>query len=189
MKTIVLGSFNPVKFNALLETLPEFPFLGAHETIKYDAVSSVSLQPLTLYETMTGAKNRALDSYAKHKDKGDVLAFGVESGLFDIPFGYCTKADICVCCIFDGKSFFLGYSQPFVLPRNVEILVVNNGMDLNGAFHTLRMTDNPKIGHAEGMVSILSGGRITRKDYTMQAIRGALIQLEKPELYSSVTCF
>lgn len=189
MKKIVLGSLNPVKLAALNEVLPLFPIMGNPELSTHEASSGVSGQPLTIYETMLGAKNRAIDSYVRFKDENSILGIGIESGLIDIPIGNCGKADFCVCALFDGQKFLFGFSQMFVLPRVVETLVVNNGMDLNKAFYSLQLTDNPKIGNAEGMISLLSSGRITRQSYTVQALVAAFIQFEKPDLYVPATCF
>ena len=41
-------------------------------------------------------------------------------------------------------------------------------------------TENKDIGQSEGAISILTNGRIDRKNYTQGAIRNALIKLENP---------
>jgi non-canonical (house-cleaning) NTP pyrophosphatase len=40
------------------------------------------------------------------------------------------------------------------------------------------MTTNENIGSEEGAIGILTKGRMTRKEYTKQALRTALIHLE-----------
>jgi len=49
---------------------------------------------------------------------------------------------------------------------------------MNQAFSRAGLTNNPKLGSQEGAVGLLTKGRLTRKEYTKQAIRTALIHLE-----------
>ena len=57
------------------------------------------------------------------------------------------------------------------------------GITANDAFYKLGLTENKKIGSAEGAIGLLTNGRVTRKDYTKQAVHMALIHLENKELY------
>lgn len=50
---------------------------------------------------------------------------------------------------------------------------------MNKAAYQAGFTKNPKVGSAEGLVGIMTKGRLTRKDYTKEAIRMALIHLEE----------
>lgn len=91
--------------------------------------------------------------------------------------------DVCVCAIYDGNTYHLGISSAFEPPREVVRLVFEKGMDLNDATHHLGLSANEKVGSAEGLIGILTKNRVTRKDYTQQAIRMALMHLENPSLY------
>ena len=46
-------------------------------------------------------------------------------------------------------------------------------------FFKLGITKNPQIGSEEGAIGIVTKGRLDRKEYTKQALRMALIHLEK----------
>lgn len=53
-----------------------------------------------------------------------------------------------------------------------------DGLDMNEAAYKAGLTKNLKVGTAEGLVGIMTKGRLTRKEYTKEAIRTALIHLE-----------
>jgi non-canonical (house-cleaning) NTP pyrophosphatase len=56
--------------------------------------------------------------------------------------------------------------------------MLNDGLDMNQAAHKAGLTENLKVGSAEGLVGIMTKGRLDRKAYTKEAIRTALIHLE-----------
>lgn len=86
--------------------------------------------------------------------------------------------DVCVCAIFDGKEYHIGLSSAWEAPKVVADYMFNHGMDMNEAAYKAGLTKNPKVGTAEGLVGIMTKGRLTRKEYTKEAIRTALIHLE-----------
>ncbi len=45
-------------------------------------------------------------------------------------------------------------------------------------------SQNQQIGRAEGLIGILSQGKLTRKEYTKQAIVTALFTLQNQKLYT-----
>jgi len=49
---------------------------------------------------------------------------------------------------------------------------------LNQAAFKVGLTDNARIGLAEGLVGIVTKNRLTRKEYTKQSIVTALVGLE-----------
>ena len=57
--------------------------------------------------------------------------------------------------------------------------MLDDGLDMTQAALKAGLTDNPKVGSAEGLVGIMTKGRLTRKEYTKEAIRTALIHLEE----------
>lgn len=175
---IAIGSTNEIKVNALKELLPEYPLLANAEVFSVNVSSDVSEQPKSIGETVRGARNRAIGAFM-----GYDLSFGIESGLIEVPDTKTGMMDVCVCVIFDGMECHIGLSPAFECPPKVVELVQNEGLDLNQAFHKAGLTDNPKIGSAEGAVGLLTKGRITRMDYTKQAIIMAMIHLENAEFY------
>ena len=56
---------------------------------------------------------------------------------------------------------------------------INKGLDMTEASVKAGLSDNSDLGAKEGLIGIVTKGRLTRKDYTKQAIRTALIHLEE----------
>ncbi len=56
---------------------------------------------------------------------------------------------------------------------------MEDGLDMNDAALKAGLTENANVGAAEGLVGIVTKGRLNRKEYTKEAIRTALIHLEK----------
>jgi len=84
--------------------------------------------------------------------------------------------------VFDdcGKEFHIGLSSAWEFPdKKITELMIKEGLDMSEAINRAGLTDNPQIGSEEGAIGILTKGRLTRKDYTKQALRTALIHLEQ----------
>lgn len=175
---IAIGSTNEIKVNALKKLVPLYEILAQAEVVSVSVPSNVSEQPKSIGETVEGAKNRALGAFPGHD-----LSFGIESGLIEVPHTKTGMMDACVCAIYDGTEYHIGLSPAFECPPKVMDLVHNEGLDLNQAFYKVGITENPKLGNAEGAVGLLTKGRITRMDYTKQAIIMALVHLENAEFY------
>lgn len=169
-----VGSKNPVKVQALEEIILDYPYLKDAELTSIETVSGVSDQPKSLEETVQGAMNRAKSSFSDCQ-----YSFGIESGLMAVPNTKSGYMDVCVCAIFDGSEYHLGLSSAWEAPKEVTKLMINDGLDMNDAAHRSGFTNNPKVGAAEGLVGIMTKGRLTRKEYTKEAIRTALIHVDK----------
>ena len=141
--------------------------------------SKISEQPKSLEETIRGAMNRAKSSF-----QDCTYSFGIESGLMQVPYSQTGSMDFCACAIYDGENHFLGLSCAFECPPAVMRLVHEEGLDLNNACYKAGLTNDPKIGNSEGIIGILTNGRVTRKEYTKQAIIMALMHLEYATLFS-----
>jgi len=61
--------------------------------------------------------------------------------------------------------------------------MLEEGLDMTQASNRAGLSTNPKLGSAEGLIGILTKGRITRKDYTKHALIMALAQIENSEIY------
>lgn len=172
---IVVGSKNEVKIGAVREIAEEYPVLSGSTFDGFDSPSGVQDQPKGLDETLRGAINRAKAAYAS----GDYdLAFGIESGIIEVPYTKTGWMDVTTCVIHDGEELHIGLSSLFECPLDVTRLMLEEGMDMSTAMRESGRTDHPDIGSAGGAISILTKGRVTRKDYTKQAIRLAMIHLE-----------
>lgn len=177
---INVGSINPVKVDAVREALKDYAFFDACIVRRIGVYSGVSDQPLSLEETITGARNRAKSAF----DSSTTYSFGIESGLFSVPFTKSGYMNTCVCAIYDGNDFSLGLSSSFEHPSSVMNVILGDGLEVTDAYPSVGITKDSKIGSGEGALGILTNGRIDRKEYTKQAIQMALIQLEQKELYS-----
>lgn len=174
-----IASTNPSKIDALKETLALYTMFGGVEIISRKTSSGVSDQPKSLDETIKGAVNRARSAFVDC-----TYSFGIESGLMAVPGTKTGYMDMTICAIYDGDQVHLGMSSAFECPIEVTRLVFEEGLDLNDASKRTGLTTDPKIGDSQGLVGIVSHGKITRKEYTMQAIKTALIHLQNPRLYA-----
>lgn len=172
---IIVGSKNPSKVDAVREIVLEYPDLVEAEVAFVDAATGVSDQPLTLDETIRGAKNRAEAAFM-----GCEYSIGLESGLMPVGGSKTGYFDVCVCAIYDGLRHHIGLSSAWEFPdRKVLDYIIKDGLNMTEAVHKAGWTENPQIGYAEGAIGLLTRGRLDRKEYTKQALRTALIHLEK----------
>ncbi|TSC60416.1 MAG: hypothetical protein LiPW15_294 [Parcubacteria group bacterium LiPW_15] len=170
---IVVGSKNSVKVDALKEIILKYPDLEHAEVSALEVDSKVSAQPKSLEETIRGAMNRAIGSFADCD-----YSFGIEAGLMVVPNTKTGHMNVCACAIYDGKGFHLGLSSAWEAPKKVVECMLKDGLDMNQAVFKTGLTTNPHIGSAEGLVGIITKGRLNRKEYTKEAIRAALIHIE-----------
>jgi inosine/xanthosine triphosphatase len=171
---IIVGSKNKAKIEAVKEIVGEYPHLSEAFVIGVDSPSKVSDQPKSLDETITGATNRARGVFHDCD-----YSIGIESGLMQVPSSKSGYMDVCVCVIYDGKECHLGLSSAWEFPdSSVTQYMIKDGLDMSQAINKAGMTKNPNIGSEEGAIGILTKGRLTRKMYTKEALRTALIHLE-----------
>ena len=170
---IKIGSRNSAKIEALKEIIQDYPYLKDAEVIAVDVLSEVGDQPKSLEDTIQGAMNRAKNAF-----QDCIYSFGIESGLMAVPKTKTGFMDVCVCAIFDGKEYHLGLSSAWEAPKRIAEYILKEGLDMNEAAYKAGLTENPKIGSAEGLVGIMTKGRLTRKEYTKEAIRMALIHVD-----------
>lgn len=169
---------NNAKVAAVAELLQNYPLFHNAQIIGVEVSSDVSPQPKTLKETIEGARNRAKAAFTDCH-----YSIDIESGLFEAPYTKSGYLDVCAAIIHDGQEFHLGLSSAFEYPKAMIQLVLDEGLEINDAQHKLGFSENPKVGSAEGVVGILTKGRVDRKAYTKQALTMALIHIENKELY------
>lgn len=174
---INIGSTNQVKIDALKEIVREYDFLKDAEVVGLNAPSEVSPQPKSLEETVRGAMNRARSAYQNCD-----YSVGIEGGFMEVPYTDAGHIEFQACVIHDGKNFSLGFSSGYECPLRV-MRLVDNGFTLNDAAHQTGLTIDPHIGATLGFISVLTKGRLARKELTKQAIRTALIRFENSHLY------
>jgi inosine/xanthosine triphosphatase len=168
---ISLGSKNPVKLKALETAFNSFYEKNKLSFFNFEVPSFVPDQPIGLEETILGASNRAYNVFNK---KECILGCGIESGIFKDPLEdiyYNTT----VCVLFDGEKFFKGIGPAFKLPEKASRLLINQNMELDAAVMESGYTTNKRIGYSQGLIGILSKGKVDRMSYTVPAVQMALI--------------
>lgn len=178
---IAVGSKNVIKVQAVEEVIKEYPSLTECSVQAFAVTSGVSEQPLSLEETILGAQNRAKSAFAACPSCR--YGFGIESGLFQVNGTGTGFLEACICCIYDGLNCFVGMSCGFEVPKPILNFVLEKKMDLSQACFHSGITSNQNLGSAEGLIGILTNGRVNRKDYTRQCIVTALMQVEHSHWY------
>lgn len=173
-----VGSANLIKVDAVREIIKCYDFLSDAEVKSVKALSGIQEQPKSLEETVQGAMNRAKTAFHDCD-----FSFGIESGLMKVPKTKTGYMDVTVCAIYDGKEFHIGLSSAFEYPKEITRLVFEENLDIDQAAHKTSLTKNTDVGTAEGVIGILTKGRLPRKEYTKQAITTALIHLENSHLF------
>lgn len=165
------------------------PALAAAECLPLGVPSGVADQPKSLAETRQGAMNRAREAFLgavqRKGEEAVIVSVGIESGLFCPDGDTGRHFDVCVCCATtdgDESRMHMGMSCAFEIPQGV-MRHVHKGLDLSSACNAAGLTTNPSVGEAEGIIGILSRGRITRQAYTEQALTTCLLFVENQALY------
>ena len=177
---ITIGSTNKGKIEAVRRACREYPLLTQAELINIDIISDVNNQPIGLEEIITGAKNRAKKAAVS---SGADLGIGLESGIFKVPHTKSEYMDTTACAIYDGKTFHLRLSACFEYPKKMIKEMLSQGKEIADIALEMGFAKERSFREGQGMVGILTKSRITRVDYSYQAVQMALIHLENPEHY------
>ena len=176
---LACGTTNPGKVSAVRRALQAYSKARTWDIVCKKVASGVKDQPTTLEETTQGARNRAVNAVsalrASHQGteahKLPMLGIGIESGLFEESGNL---YDVCACAVWDGEQFHVGFSCAWQLPPSVSKKIAQ-GMDLSQAFQ--HISPDPNIGDKGGAIAVMTGQRLTRPDYTVQAVQMALCAL------------
>lgn len=168
---IVIGSKNPAKVAAVHEF-----FLSHNDTQSLhfesqDVSSAVADQPMTLDETILGARNRALAVYSSFPSA--VLAIGIEGGLTEVPYTHTGFMNICAAVIYDGISHFVGLSSGFEHPATAIKLVREKGLEIRDAYITAGLEKSEQFSTRGGAIGFMTDQKLSRQEYCMQAIQTA----------------
>ena len=186
---IAVGTTNKCKVKAVEQTAALYPNFKNNKLLKYKVNSGVGEQPLNMKTIVQGSKNRAENAMKLSIENGEkaLISIGIESGLFCLNPSSTDKYkgwfDTCVCTIYDGTNHYLGTSCSFEIPSIMMKDVIENGQDLSQACNNCGITTNKQLGEAEGLIGILTNGRVTRLDYTMQGLKCCFIPLENKQWF------
>lgn len=177
---IIVWTKNAGKISAVKKGINEYEILAWSHLDACDVDSGVHSQPIGMEAIITGAKNRALWAYKT----GDFdLAFGIESGIFAVPYTKSGFVDTTCCVIYDGNVYHIGFSSCFEYPKKMIDSIMNEGKEISDIAVDMGFADNREFRQGLWMVWVLTKSRITRIDYTYQAVQMALLHLENPEHY------
>lgn len=162
---IAIGTKSESKVNKVKDILQLFK-INDYELGCYSVNSEVSEQPMSLTETIQGAKNRAFNA-TKAQTKTD-LSFGIEGGL-----EFCKNNKrcnyVCVAAIYYKEQFFVGIGSQLQIHDQV-YQQLKNGNDLS----TCLSQYTPK-NHNE---QILKDMILSREEMFFEALRNAFIQTD-----------
>lgn len=176
MINIVVASTNPVKIKAAHDGfLAMFP----QERIKIHgmtAKSGVGKQPMTNWQTISGALNR-VNFVSQKQPKADYW-IGIEGGVEEIK----GEMEVFAWVVIKDKNGKIskGKTGTFTLPEKV-VRLVNGGMELGEADDVVFSQKNSK--QKSGAVGLLTGNIIDRTKYYIEAVILALIPFRNKNLY------
>ena len=146
-----------------------------------DPVSKVSCNPLTLEDTITGAKNRAFEAYqlcVQQHGRCD-YGVGIEAGLFPVQGTETGYLDTSICAIYDGSCCAIGGSPLFEYPDAVMKRILNGEEPgLIADFFGDTAKGRP------GVIGPLTGGRVNRDEFDQYAVMMALTRIVAGRLYA-----
>lgn len=172
--TIVIGSKNPVKANAIARAHSDV-FGQPPEMRHFAANSGVSDQPMTDDETLRGAENRVQEASSAGID-GDYFV-GVEGGIEEHEVGMLAFAWIVIS---DGKLVGRSRTATFPLPEPIARLI-REGVELGKADDIVFGVENSK--QDCGAVGLLTNGAIDRESLYRHAAAMAFIPFLNRQLF------
>mgnify|MGYP001571614393 CR=1 FL=1 len=167
---IHVGSTNPNKVGAVQDVIGTYPSFAGSNIVGVDVDSGVDDQPTSLAETVRGATNRAKAAF-----EGSELSIGLEAGVMEVPGA--GPMNVQVCAIFDGKIVHHGLSSAYVLPANVTALMQEQSKTMGEAVHDLFGNETAQSNKEMGLIGVLSGGRVVRRELCKQAVAVTMIHL------------
>jgi inosine/xanthosine triphosphatase len=173
---VATGTRNPAKLRGIERAFREC--FGEVEITGIAIDSGVSRQPFSLEETLNGALNRAARAF--EVVRGD-YGVGVEAGIFSLADA---RIEVQVAAVVSASGKVgIGLSPAFPLPpRFVEALEKGEVSELEEAVD--RAFGRRSVGEAEGLVGLLTGGKVTREELTRLAVMMALVPFLNPQLFN-----
>ena len=176
VRSIAVGSTNPVKVSAVREVLG--PLAPQAKIASVAVPSTVADQPFGDDETIRGARARAV---AARDALGADLGVGIEGGVVEQPDGEMRTCAWAVVVDARGRSG-VGGSLAMPLPRRVAQMV-RDGIELGHAMDQLMGEHDTKQG--KGAVGILTADLVDRQRAYEVLVTYALAPFLTPHLYSN----
>ena len=84
-------------------------------------------------------------------------------------------------------NYYTGLSTGFELPPQILRLVLDQKMDLSQVCLQSGISHNTSIGSTEGLIGVLTKGKVDRKEYSKQCVVTAVLQLENSQWYTQAS--
>ncbi len=173
MEKIIVGSTNPVKYQATKEA---FDLVGRPVEVKsVDVGSGVSDQPTTDSEAIRGAINRAKNAIERF---GGGVGLGLEGSTHDTEYGMFLTGWACI--LNEEGSKYLGGGGRLKLPEKVARRL-REGEELGPIMDEITGEEDVKKG--PGAIGIFTRGVITRTTAYRDALIFAMAEMLRPDLY------
>lgn len=172
---VVVGSTNPLKVGAARDAFRDF--FGDVEALGLPVPSGIKPFPTSEEETIRGAKNRARVAASERPDAD--FHVGIEAGIVEVDGRSFVRA---YAVVVRGDETGLGCSAAYEAPPNIleridpesdsSRLVIDSVMGRRDVLET------------EGVIGVLTKGRLTRAAVNRDAVRCALTRFVSPQYYS-----
>lgn len=178
MRTVIVGSTNPVKLTAVKTG---FGAMFPQECFNFrgiDVPSGVSDQPQNDAETLQGAKQRAANAQEQVPEAD--FWVGIEGGVDGLPGNSETLLAFAWVVLLSAEQSGCARTGAFGLPAGV-VKLVRGGIELGEADDRVFGTQGSK--QHNGAVGLLTHDVLTRDGFYAQAVQLALIPFINPQLY------
>ena len=180
---IIIASTRIPKVNGVKKAVMKLSALFAIDasSVQFEmseAKSGVSDTPMTVDESMRGAKQRALGVFHSNEHE-TVLSVGVEGGLFAFERKIFLQS---WSCVYNGDIFHFGSSGSIELPVSLATAVVQKKTELGIAID--EFAKQADVRSKQGTFGILTNDLITREDSFELATTFALIPFLNTGIYS-----
>ncbi|MFR8104638.1 MAG: DUF84 family protein [Clostridia bacterium] len=104
---------------------------------------------------------------------------GIEAGMFPVEEANTGYMDCDICSIYDGENYYIGFGPCFEYPK----LAVEKSLKGEEIGYMIDVFGKETKGR-EGVIGILSDGRVYRDSLEESAVNMALIQIISKEIYN-----
>lgn len=113
------------------------------------------------------------------KDVGTCdFGVGIEAGMYPVAEVDTKYMDASICAIYDGKTFYVGFSPSFEYPQNA-VKRVLQGEEIGYMYDIFGNTAKGR----KGAIGVLTNGRINRDELEEYAVMMALTKIVSKEIY------
>jgi inosine/xanthosine triphosphatase len=179
---IIIASTRIPKVNGVKKAVQKLSALYAYDAASvqyemFEGKSGVSDTPMSVDESLRGAKQRALSVF-RPLELEKVFSVGVEGGLFEFEGKVFLQS---WSCVYDGVVFHFGSSGSIELPSSLAAEMIHRKIELGIAID--EFAKQADVRSKQGTFGILTNDLITREDSFELATTFALIPFLNRGIY------